>query len=188
MIAWPYERATWLNEPAEWSWDGHLVAHSQANTDFWRITHYGFIRDNGHHFAVPTTGDMVMRATVTGEYADQYDQAGLMLRVSDHQWCKAGIEYVDGVHHLSAVVTSETSDWSSWPLAKAPGTLGVEIARSGDAVSISFSVHDGPWTLFRMFGLDPDTRVTVGPFLAAPDGAGVRARFTDLLWSEGARD
>ena len=37
----------WLNEPPEWSEaDGTLTVATGDRTDFWRKTHYGFIRDN----------------------------------------------------------------------------------------------------------------------------------------------
>ena len=39
----------WLNEPPEWSEaDGTLTVATGDRTDFWRKTHYGFIRDDGH--------------------------------------------------------------------------------------------------------------------------------------------
>jgi regulation of enolase protein 1 (concanavalin A-like superfamily) len=41
----------WLNEPAQWSHSAHQVLlTTNSKTDFWRKTHYGFIRDNGHFF------------------------------------------------------------------------------------------------------------------------------------------
>jgi uncharacterized protein len=42
----------WLNEPAQWSEQrGSLVVTVGAATDFWRITGYGYVRDNGHLYA-----------------------------------------------------------------------------------------------------------------------------------------
>ena len=39
----------WLNEPKVWSGDASdLTVAVEPETDFWRTTHYGFIRDNGH--------------------------------------------------------------------------------------------------------------------------------------------
>ena len=48
----------WLNEPAQWSEQrGSLVVTVGAATDFWRITGYGYVRDNGHLYAEQVTGD-----------------------------------------------------------------------------------------------------------------------------------
>jgi regulation of enolase protein 1 (concanavalin A-like superfamily) len=39
----------WLNEPAVWSGDASdLTVAVEPDTDFWRTTHYGFVRDSGH--------------------------------------------------------------------------------------------------------------------------------------------
>jgi regulation of enolase protein 1 (concanavalin A-like superfamily) len=39
----------WFNPPDEWSGDAaQLELRTGANTDFWRETFYGFVRDNGH--------------------------------------------------------------------------------------------------------------------------------------------
>ena len=51
-----------------------------GGTDFWRKTHYGFIRDNGHFGYVAVQGDFSAEVKVMGGYRDLYDQAGLMLR------------------------------------------------------------------------------------------------------------
>ncbi|NDJ18557.1 DUF1349 domain-containing protein [Myxacorys almedinensis] len=41
----------WLNEPAHWSSSNHqIVVRTSPKTEFWRVTHYGFIRDSGHFY------------------------------------------------------------------------------------------------------------------------------------------
>src|SRR3954467_5917255 len=46
-----FERCSWLNEPADWTMaSDRLVAVTDHGTDFWRETHYGFVRDSGHFF------------------------------------------------------------------------------------------------------------------------------------------
>ena len=103
----------WLNEPPEWSVDDDLLSVTTGErTDFWRETHYGFVRDNGHFFYTETEGDFSAEATFSAEYEHLYDQAGLMLRLNERYWIKAGVEYSDGERLLSTVVTRERSDWS----------------------------------------------------------------------------
>ena len=52
----------WLNPPANWSGDaGRLEFSTDAKTDFWRETFYGFVHDNGHAYTakaalVPAVG------------------------------------------------------------------------------------------------------------------------------------
>jgi uncharacterized protein len=44
----------WLNEPSNWkiqdTTDTTIEVTSTQNTDFWRKTHYGFIRNTGHFY------------------------------------------------------------------------------------------------------------------------------------------
>ncbi|MDZ8106776.1 MAG: DUF1349 domain-containing protein [Nostoc sp. DedQUE12a] len=75
----------WYNEPPVWEVKDEAIAvTSAAKTDFWRETHYGFIRDNGHFFYQKIQGDFIAEVKVTGQYQDLYDQAGLMVRL-DYQ-------------------------------------------------------------------------------------------------------
>ena len=48
----------WLNEPPAWrEQDGVLSVTTAERTDFWRETHYGFVRDDGHLRFACASGD-----------------------------------------------------------------------------------------------------------------------------------
>ena len=71
---------------------------TEHDTDFWRETHYGFIRGpNGHFYYQEVSGDFRCEVKVSGHYAALDDQAGLMVRLDAMTWLKAGIEFVEGV-------------------------------------------------------------------------------------------
>ena len=89
-----FARCTWLNAPATWRLDGEcLRVVTDAKTDFWRETHYGFTRDNGHFFGCEVAGDFTAQLRVRARYEALYDQAGLMVRLDARNWIKAGIEH-----------------------------------------------------------------------------------------------
>jgi regulation of enolase protein 1 (concanavalin A-like superfamily) len=168
----------WLNEPPAWRTDGDaLVVTAGAKTDFWRLTHYGFVRDNGHLYGRRVAGDFEAEVTVRGEYAAQYDQAGLMVRVDETTWLKCGIELVDGVQQVSAVVTRDYSDWSVVPLAESPQALHLTVRREGSALQVRYALDGGPEALLRLAYLPMGEAVLVGPMCAAPDGDGFTVRF-----------
>lgn len=171
----------WLHPPAAWRWTGGgLQVTTAPDTDFWQRTHYGFIRDSGHHLATPMSGDFTASVCIAGDYRHQYDQAGLMVRLSDEVWVKAGIEFVDGVQRASVVVTRTYSDWSVAPLDPTPDVFWIRIAREGGALTIDGSVDGQTWELMRIAWLTDDAVVEVGPMCASPDGSGFPVTFREL--------
>ncbi|HTE62564.1 MAG TPA: DUF1349 domain-containing protein [Solirubrobacteraceae bacterium] len=162
----------WLNEPPAWTEDGGALRITTApDTDFWRTTHYGFVRDSGHFRHRRVDGDFVARVRIEGAYRDQYDQAGLMVRLDEATWMKCGIEYVDGRQWASAVITRELSDWSVVALDPAPPSLWIEVRRTAEAVQVSFGEH-APDRLLRLGALSPAEALDVGVMAASPDGGG----------------
>jgi regulation of enolase protein 1 (concanavalin A-like superfamily) len=174
--------ASWFNEPRRWrSTDGMLVVEVDPGTDFWRQTHYGFVRDNGHLLAVTEPGDFIATIEVDADYHDRFDQAGLMVRAGGDRWLKAGIE-LDGGFHVSTVVSHGYSDWSVTPLPARPASLALRVTRSGDAITVEYAVdpvpgHSPVWTMHRLAWFPAGEPVRVGPMAAAPDGTGFTARF-----------
>ena len=99
-------RMTWMNPPASFNRSGDkLVVRSRAKTDFWRQTFSGEINDNGHFFSLPAEGDFSFQAHINGQYAAQFDQAGLMVRLDAKNWMKCGTEFFEGQRHASVVFT-----------------------------------------------------------------------------------
>ncbi len=169
----------WLNEPVQWTESGdRLIVKTSPKTDFWRITHYGFIRDNGHFYFDSISTDFVVEVKIRGNYQDIYDQAGIMLRVDEKHWLKTGIEYVDGVQNLSAVVTHDYSDWSVIPLSNPPEVLQMRVERTKEAIQIFYLNEAANYALLRMTYL-PYKTIQVGVMCASPDGDGFEVTFED---------
>ncbi|MBE9200883.1 MULTISPECIES: DUF1349 domain-containing protein [unclassified Nodularia (in: cyanobacteria)] len=168
----------WYNEPPIWNFqDEALSITSGAKTDFWRETHYGFIRDNGHFLYEEINGDFVAEVKVTGQYQDLYDQAGLMVRLDELYWLKCGIEFVDGVQQVSAVVTRKYSDWSVVPMPQNPSAIWIRVTRRGTAIEVQYSLDGTEYTMLRLAYLTPVETVSVGVMCASPDGKGFSMKF-----------
>lgn len=184
----------WINEPPEWQdEDGILTVATGPETDFWRTTHYGFVRDSGHVYAQELTGEFSATVTFSGDYKALYDQAGLMLRIDERNWIKAGIEFTDGRHHLSAVVTRDFSDWSVLPLDRDPGEVSLRISRysgaeEAPAVRIEYALEGGAFQMLRLAYLPPSATVLVGPMCCSPTRKGFVARFRDFKIGAPVRD
>lgn len=185
-IAWT--EGTWTTEPvlAKIADDGMRVTAVEAS-DAWRITSYGFIHDTEHALLAPFEQDTAVEVSFHLNFAAQFDQAGIFVRVDDTTWTKAGVEWSDGEESLGAVVTRGVSDWSLSPV---PGWAGrlvtVRASRSGDALTVRARVDDEPWRLVRVAPLDPKAVVTAGPFCCAPTRGDLTVHFTS--WRTTAAD
>lgn len=173
----------WLNEPEHWSDDaGTLSLVTDDRTDFWQTTFYGFKRDNGHALLRPVSGDFSASALVRADYAQLYDQAGLMLHVNETTWVKTGIEYTDGLMHFSVVVTRDVSDWSIIPLhgVRRDAELAVRLTRHADAIRVQYAIDGGGWQMARLSPF-PALDAEVGVMACSPERAGLHAQFRDIV-------
>ena len=113
------DRMQWFNEPENWSVKNDVLTMDVTpQSDYWRISHYGFTVDDAPFLYTLRGGEFEVKVKISGEYKVRFDQAGLMLRIDEENYIKTGIEYVDGKYNLSAVVTHKTSDWSVITLDK----------------------------------------------------------------------
>lgn len=173
---------TWLNEPSSWMGGvEELSLRTHLETDFWRETFYGFVRDSGHAWLAPVSGDFTASVVVTGAYEALYDQAGLFLRLNEREWIKAGIEFTDGMMHFSVVVTRGVSDWSVVPLpaARPADPISMRLTRHGDAVRVQFSMAGQTWQMARLCPFS-SADAKVGVMACSPQRAGFEATFRDL--------
>eukprot|EP00299_Pterocystis_sp_00344_P014020 c6932_g2_i1.p1 GENE.c6932_g2_i1~~c6932_g2_i1.p1 ORF type:complete len:370 (-),score=98.43 c6932_g2_i1:34-1143(-) len=101
--------------------DGKLHLSADAKKDFWRKTYYEptLIKDDAPvmYVNVPYDREVVFETAFTLFPKNQFDQAGIAIRLDSEHHVKAGIEFVDGTPRLSCVVTNGFSDWSTavWP-------------------------------------------------------------------------
>ena len=171
----------WLNEPAKWSeGDGDIVVRADAHTDFWCTTGYGYDRDNGHLYGDYLDGDFDLKVRIEAEYANQYDQAGVAVRVDERHWIKTGVEQFEDRLRFGTVVTTENSNWMIADLPEGFEVLNLSLARRGDAINISYSVDENALEFAAVVYIEPGASALVGVMCAAPEGEGFNVRFRDL--------
>jgi regulation of enolase protein 1 (concanavalin A-like superfamily) len=171
----------WLNEPPRWrEADGRLDVTTGERTDFWRETHYGFIRDDGHLRYTEVSGNFTATVAFSGRYEALYDQAGIMLRLDARNWIKAGVEFVGGKQMLSAVVTRDFSDWSTMPLSGDHDWIHLRCTRQASAVRLEWSDGKTAFSLFRLAYLPARDPILVGAMCCSPERAGFEASFRNF--------
>lgn len=183
----------WYCPPDHWCIQadhGALMIEPAAHTDFWQRTHYGFRADNGHFLFAQVAGDFVLTTRVRFQPVHQYDQAGLMVRLSPDCWLKTSVEFEpDGPCRLGAVVTNMGySDWSTqdWPAdARA---IWLRVRREEADYIVEYSSDGSRWSQIRMARLQEDDgfrMVDAGLYACSPKAAGFVAEFAFVTIESG---
>ena len=175
------DKMQWFNEPTKWEIKNNsLTMNVTPQSDYWRISHYGFTVDDAPFLYTLSGGEFEVKVKVTGDYTARFDQAGLMLRIDHENYIKAGIEFVDGKYNLSTVVTHHTSDWSIIALDRPVPFVWIKAVRRLDAIEVFYSFDDVTYTLMRNAWMPDNHPIMVGVMAACPDGNGFKARFDNF--------
>ena len=168
----------WEHEPKVWhEAPGSLTETVPAGTDYWRVTHYGFVRDNGPFRYQDRSGNFEVKVRISGRYHELYHQAGLMIRIDEKNWIKAGIEFVNGKQNVSAVVTRDFSDWSVLPRTDNLPFIWLRLQRYNDTVQVSYSLDSQKWSMIRLAYFPPAVPVKIGMVAAAPGKEDFEVKF-----------
>jgi uncharacterized protein len=186
MLGW--DEGRWLHPPAATEIDGpDLVVRAEEGSDFWRLTSYGFVHDNGHALLADLAVGQAVEVSFVADFDQLYDQAGVFVRADEASWIKAGVEVSDGILQLGAVVTRDRSDWSLHPVPPWAGSqVTVRASRGPDSITVRARRETGPWVLVRVAPFRLDGPAGAGPMVCAPSRAGLSVRFTQ--WRLGPAD
>jgi hypothetical protein len=191
LLSVPWSQGNWRNDPASATVtpSGTLRVEAVEGSDAWQKTSYGFARDSEHGLLRPFEIDTAVEVRFMADMSEQFDQAGVLVRVDEEHWVKAGAEYADGVLRLSAVVTDVFSDWSTAPVPHwQDKQVTIRVSWAAGALSIRAKAEGEEFDLIRLAPWAPHANsvVLAGPYLCAPERAGFNAEFTS--WQVGPRD
>lgn len=183
-----WSTGTWLHPPVRVEESGgDLMVEPGEGSDFWRHTSYGFVHDDGPALLAPFPVGSAVEVSFRLDFTAQFDQAGVLVRVDDRHWTKAGVEVSDGQPQLGAVVTREVSDWSVAPVPEWSGReVTVRASRVQNALTVRARAGGEPWRLVRLAPLDSAAEALAGPFCCSPTRGGLVVRFTG--WRHGPAD
>lgn len=182
LVDW--EQGVWTHEPehVEETCEGFKVT-AKPESDAWRITSYGFVHESEHGLVKPFGHGHAMEVSFIADYDQNFDQAGVFIKVSDERWIKAGVEYSDGALQVGAVVTNGVSDWSVAPVPQWQNQeVTIRVSWAGDAITMRAKAGAGDFRLVRVIPFEPGLEVDAGPYVCAPSRAGLTVTFT--AWEE----
>ncbi|WP_144578614.1 DUF1349 domain-containing protein [Agrobacterium sp. DE0009] len=176
-----FKSCVWHNEPQQWSLDDHaLNVTTNKGSDFWRETYYGFTRDSGHFFGMQCQGDFTASLRIEARYEELYDQAGIMVRIDERHWIKAGIELSDGAACIGNVLTLGRSDWSTTTYAGDPSDLYLRVTVADGVLRIQTSADRLRWPLLKLCPFPKAQYYQVGPMCCTPEREGLEVRFSEF--------
>ena len=173
----------WHCEPEEWSqYRTTVMLRVPPGTDFWRKTLTNKIIDNAPFYYLEVEGDFEVRVKVKANYDNPDDQAGIMVREDEENWVKLGIQMVDGVPHMCATITHDSSDWSMHPLPHLPEFMWVHAKKIGDGLEVYISEDSFDWMQIRQGDINTDCILQVGLYAASPNSDdGFEVTFEDFM-------
>ncbi|MBN3853997.1 DUF1349 domain-containing protein [Paraburkholderia sp. Ac-20340] len=179
-----FESCRWLNPPEVWSVEGEILrVRTSEDSDFWRETHYGFTRHSGHCFGLEVTGDVSAQVFIRANFRELYDQAGLMLRIDESNWVKAGAEFSDGEILLGSVLTAGRSDWATGTVADTSDGLWVRLGICEGVLRVQYSLDGERWPMLRLAPFPVSGRYMIGIYCCTPERAGLEVEFSKFAVS-----
>ncbi|WP_371811128.1 DUF1349 domain-containing protein [Aeromicrobium sp. CFBP 8757] len=187
-VALHWRSGSWTTPPPSAVERGtSLLVTAAEGSDAWRHTSYGFVHASEHALLAGMPPSSSVEVTFVADLPEQFDQAGVFLKVDETRWIKAGVERSDGVLQLGAVVTD---GWSDWSVAPVPGWAGgrvtIRVSRTAESVTIRARLDDQAFQLVRVAPLRTEDEIGAGPYVCAPTRDGLTTEF--LSWTAGPPD
>lgn len=176
------QEGVWLNKPHQSTLTPHaLEVTTDKGSDFWCETFYGFTRDSGHFYGMHAPSRFTAQLRIRAKYEKLYDQAGLMIRIDETRWMKAGIELSDGRAMISSVLTDGRSDWATAPYEGDPKDFWIRATVADGVLRLQVSGNGKIWPLMRLAPFPEAESYQVGPMCCTPEREGLQVHFSD--WS-----
>lgn len=136
----------WVHEPKEYTiTDGEIVIKTEAGTDFWQRTYYGFQNNNAPALLMKTN-EKYFSFVVKTEFdsKQRFDQCGVIIYQNSDNWIKASIEYENEEYQrLGSVVTNlGYSDWATTDISATKKFMYYRLSRRESDYCIENS-YDG---------------------------------------------
>lgn len=175
----------WLNEPQAWSTpDGaSLVVTAGPRTDlFVDPQQSAEPKLNAPLLVGDPSGDFLLSARVTVDFAATYDAGVLVLYAGDTVWAKLCFEYSPQREPMVvSVVTRDVSDDCNSFVVDGT-SVWLRIARVGPAYAFHASTDGSGWSFVRHFALEAGSEPSVGFAAQSPTGEGCAVTFEQIAY------
>ena len=179
----------WVHEPKAYKIEeNRIVIHTDAVTDFWQRTYYGFQNDNAPALLMKTK-EVYFSFLVKTEFDSKhrFDQCGVIVYLNSDNWIKASIEYEnEKFQRLGSVVTnSGYSDWATSDIPASQTFMYYRLSRRKNDFCIENSYDGINFIQMRIAHLfEGDDEIQIGVYACSPEESSFNATFTEIEFTE----
>lgn len=179
----------WIREPKNAVIeDDRVEIITDAGTDLWQRTYYGFQNDNAPVLQVRSSDKYFSFVVKTQfESKQRFDQCGLVLYLDSENWLKASIEYENEEYQrLGSVVTNRGySDWATTDISASVKEMWYRLSRRESDYCIECSMDGIHFKQMRICHLwEGAGEITFGIYACSPEQSSFKAVFTDMQITE----
>lgn len=179
----------WIREPKNAVIeDDRVEIITDAGTDLWQRTYYGFQNDNAPVLQVRSSEKYFSFEVKTQfESKQRFDQCGVVLYLDSENWLKASIEYENEEYQrLGSVVTNRGySDWATTDISASVKEMWYRLSRRESDYCIECSMDGVHFKQMRICHLwEGAGEITFGIYACSPEQSSFKAVFTDMQITE----
>ncbi len=168
--------------------DDRITIYTQAKTDLWQRTYYGFQNDNAPVLQMKTS-EKYFSFTVKTEFDSKarFDQCGIAVYLDSENWMKASIEYENEQYQrLGSVVTNHGySDWATTDIDASVKSMWYRLSRRESDYCIECSTDGITFQQMRICHLwEGNEEISFGVYACSPVEGSFRAEFTNMQITE----
>lgn len=183
------EKLFWIREPENFKIaEDKIEIITQAGTDLWQRTYYGFQNDNAPVLQMKTEEQFFSFVVKTHfESKRRFDQCGIVLYLNSENWLKASVEYEnDEYQRLGSVVTNHGySDWATTDISASMKEMWYRLSRRGSDYCIECSTDGIHFRQMRICHLwEGAEEISFGIYACSPENSSFKATFTDMRITE----
>lgn len=183
------DKTYWLNEPQEKQVNAsEIIIKTEADTDLWKRTYYGFERDDAPMLLMKTK-EQFFSFVVKVHFSSQvaYDQAGVVIYLDTDNWFKGSIEYENEEFQRmgSVVCNNGYSDWATQDISSSIKEMWYRLSRRNSDFYLEYSEDGDNFKQMRIFHLfAAENEIAFGLYACSPGESTFEAKFTDFQMIE----
>ena len=161
---------------------------TEAGTDLWQRTYYGFQNDNAPVLQVRTGEKFFSFAVRTVfESKRRFGQCGICMYLDSENWLKASVEYENGEYQrLGSVVTNHGySDWATTDIPADVKEMWYRLSRRESDYCVECSADGIHYKQMRICHMwEGAGEITFGIYACSPEQSSFKAVFGDMRITE----